>query len=83
MKQDRYAEAFPIWSSIAQARKPRSRSAGKPQKWWRAKYYALKCYAKISDQKNNDLNRAIDILTTTNKNIPQFWKKKLINLKSK
>ena len=83
MKQDRYADAFPIWSSITQARKPRSRSAGKPPKWWRAKYYALKCYAKISDPKNNDLNRAIDILTTTNKNILPFWKKKLANLKSK
>ncbi|MCF7956566.1 MAG: hypothetical protein K9M75_12250 [Phycisphaerae bacterium] len=83
MKQDRYAEAFSIWSSIAQERKPRSASEDKSPKWWTAKYYALKCYAKISDPKNNDLNRAIDILISTNKNIPQFWKKKLTNLKSK
>ncbi|MBW8016846.1 MAG: hypothetical protein FVQ82_11715 [Planctomycetes bacterium] len=82
MKQDQYTKAFTIWSSIAQARKPRSRSADKPQKWWRAKYYALKSYSKIPNPKNNDLKRAIEILISTNKNIPQFWKKKLMNLKN-
>ncbi len=81
MNQGRFAEALKIWTAIARARKPRSHSADKPKKWWRAKYYALECYSKISDPKNNDLNRAIKILTSTNKNIPKFWKKKLTNLK--
>jgi len=81
MKQNRHAEAFRLWSKIAIARKPLSRSATKPPKWWRAKYYALKCYSKISDPENNDLHRAINILITTNKNIPDFWAKRLKTLK--
>lgn len=82
MKQDRFAEAFKIWTSIAQTRKPPSHAAAKPSKWWRAKYYALKCYSKMPDKINDDLHRAIEILISTNKNIPKFWKKKLTELKT-
>lgn len=81
MKQGRYAEAFPIWSAIAQARKPRSRSTDKPAKWFRAKYYALKSYANISPKNKNELKRAIDILLKTNKSIPETWENKLKALK--
>jgi hypothetical protein len=80
MKQERFAEALRIWTSIANARRPRSLSGEKSKKWWRAKYYALKCYSKIADPKNNDLARAIELLTSTNKNIPEFWKKKINEL---
>ncbi len=68
-----YKKACELWSELvpAQSRNP---------DFWPAKYYQLLCLSKISEKDSQKAGHAAEVLLNSEKDIPQFWRKKLLNL---
>ena len=80
--QGKYEKAAKQWGAIcsilkAQPDEPPQHSYN----WWRAKYFELENSLKMSNASRSDIVHSIEVLQSSFDQIPQFWKKKLDQLK--
>jgi hypothetical protein len=81
-EQSQFGEAARLWAQIAEMRRSEtSQAPGRTQKWWRAKYYELYCWAKLSQTRKEDILHAIEVLENSFTDIPPLWAGKLLVLK--
>ena len=79
MAKGEFAAASRVWGQIRAARKT---AVGKQSRgWWRAKFYEIQCWSKLSDTTGADVAHAIEVLQNTYSDIPEFWAMKLGKLK--
>jgi len=79
MAKGEFAAASRAWGRIRAARKT---AAGKQSReWWRAKFYEIQCWGKLSDTTGAEVVHAVEVLLHTYRNIPEFWAMKLQVLK--
>lgn len=76
MKQGNWPQAFEDWVVV---RTSLEGNVQKSDKWWRAKYYELYCFVKMSDDNKSRAVHAIEILQVGG-GIPEFWGEKLAEL---
>lgn len=80
--QGKFTEAARLWAQIAKIRKNESwETTRQTWKWWRAKFYELDCFAKISQTKKHDILHTIEVLENSFTDIPPLWAEKLNLLK--
>jgi hypothetical protein len=81
VKKD-FGLAAELWAKLAQIRRDDTAlSQGRSYKWWRAKFYELKCRSKQPDISKARIAHTIDVLENTIKDIPDMWAKKLALLR--
>jgi tetratricopeptide (TPR) repeat protein len=81
VKKD-FGQAAELWAKIAQIRRADTAlSQGRSYKWWRAKFYELKCRSKQPNISKARIVHTIDVLENTTRDIPDMWAKKLILLR--
>jgi primosomal protein N'' len=73
-KNGNFEKACNLWSELASATNSRNTD------FWPAKYYQLLCLSKISEKDRQKASHAVEVLLSSRKDIPQFWRKKLLNL---
>ncbi len=81
-KQRKFSEAAGLWAQICRIRKNQSPSTSRRSwKWWRAKFYQLYCWAKISQVEKQNVLHTIEVLENSFSDIPPLWAEKLNLLK--
>ncbi len=68
-----FKKAYSLWSKLLP---PQSSNPD----FWQTKYYQLLCLSKISEKDSQSAGHAAEVLLNSKKDIPQFWRKKLLNL---
>ena len=83
-EQDKFEEAAKLWakiSSILTTTLPSENT--RSWAWWRAKYYQLYCWSRLSTTKNADILHNIEVLQNSFDSVPQLWAEKLTLLKQR
>jgi len=81
-EQGKVSKAARLWAQIAKIRKSETVSTNQRSwKWWRAKFYELRCCAKISEAEKKKVSHTIEVLENSFTNIPPLWAEKLSSLK--
>lgn len=81
-KQNKFDDAAKLWTEVCDIQKKRTVGRAEQNwKWWRAKYYQLRCGSQLPATEKNKVSHAVDVLENTFKNIPPLWLKKLRRLK--
>ena len=78
MEQEQWGQAFEDWGRV---RRGQEEKVHRDDNWWRAKYYELYCFAKMSWQNKAKVAHAVEILEASEGGISGFWGKKLTELK--
>ncbi len=77
-----FDQAAKLWAKLAQIRRTDTAlSQGRSYKWWRAKFYELKCRSKQPNISKARIVHTIDVLENTIRDIPDIWAKKLTLLR--
>jgi hypothetical protein len=82
MAQEKFDQSAKLWAKIAESK--RNETAGQNQKsygWWQAKFYELDCLTKLPSSDRQNIAHAIDVLISSNPQIPAPWAEKLNFLK--
>lgn len=82
IEMEQFDEAGRLWAQIAEANSSIGSAKTRSVRWWRAKYYQIKCFAKMPRTKKQDVEHAIEVLENSYKQIPPFWAERLSGLKS-
>ena len=81
-EQGKFSKAAGLWAQICRIQKNRSPSTSRRNwKWWRAKFYQLYCWAKISQVEKQNVLHTIEVLENSFSDIPPLWAEKLNLLK--
>jgi predicted phage tail protein len=81
VKKD-FGHAAELWAKLAQIRRADTAlSQGRSYKWWRAKFYELKCRSKQPNISKARIVHTIDVLESTIRDIPDIWANKLTLLR--
>lgn len=78
MEQEQWGQAFEDWGRIRRGQEKKVHSS---DSWWRAKYYELYCFVKMSSQNKAKVAHAVEILEASEGGISGFWGKRLVELK--
>jgi tetratricopeptide (TPR) repeat protein len=82
MTQGKFDQSAKIWARIADLRRNEpGRVNQKSYGWWQAKFYELDCLAKSPSADRQNIAHAIDVLISSNPEIPAPWAEKLDILK--
>ncbi len=76
-----FRTATAIWGRISEAIKLTGPGKKQPHPWWRAKFHQLNCWSKLPDTTEADLTHAVEVLLNSFAEVPEFWAKKLSELK--
>ncbi|UCC21576.1 MAG: hypothetical protein JSW23_07095, partial [Planctomycetota bacterium] len=81
-EQGKFDKAAGLWAQVAEMRKNESPAANQRSwKWWRAKYYELRCWAKCPQTNKTDVLHTIEVLENSFADIPALWAERLNSLK--
>lgn len=81
-EQGKFDEAAGMWAQVAEMRKSESSAENQRSwKWWRAKFYELRCWAQCPQTKKKDVLHTIEVLENSFTDIPTLWAGKLNLLK--
>lgn len=78
MERGQWREAFEDWVGV---RRGQERKAYRDDNWWRAKYYELYCFMKLSADNKSKVAHAIEILEASSGGMGEFWSKRLSDLR--
>jgi hypothetical protein len=81
-EQGKFDEAAGLWAQVAEMRKSELAAANQRSwKWWRAKFYELRCWAQCPQTKKKDVLHTIEVLENSFVDVPALWAEKLNSLK--
>jgi hypothetical protein len=81
-EQDKFDQAAELWAQVAEMRKSQLTATNQRSwKWWRAKFYELRCWAQCPQTKKKDVLHTIEVLENSFVDIPALWAEKLNLLK--
>jgi len=80
MAKNQFSDAARAWGQVRAANK--SQTGKKSWKWWRAKFYEIQCWSRVSDTTDTDVAHAVEVLQNSCTDIPPFWARKFQALKA-
>jgi len=81
-EQGKFERAAGLWAQVAEMRKNELPSSNQRSwKWWRAKFYELHCFSKLTQTKKEEVLHTIEVLENSFHDIPPLWAEKLNFLK--
>ncbi len=81
-EQGKFERAAGLWAQVAEIRRRQMSSANQRSwKWWRAKFYELYCFSKLTQTKKENILHTIEVLENSFSDIPPLWAEKLNSLK--
>jgi tetratricopeptide (TPR) repeat protein len=81
-EQGKFERAAGLWAQVAEMRKNELPSSNQRSwKWWRAKFYELHCFSKLTQTKKEEVLHTIEVLENTFIDIPPLWSEKFSSLK--